>query len=101
MNRPDLPTWLVSLDDDDLQLLKRFILASGSLKQLATDYGVPYPTIRSRIDALIERVRVLDQHADDDVLEAKIRLMVSEGTIQPKTGKELLHLHKQTKGTQS
>jgi hypothetical protein len=101
MSRSELPTWIVSLDDDDLQLIKRFVLASGSLKQLATDYGVTYPTIRARIDALIERVRVLDRHADDDVLEAKVRLLVSEGYISPKTGKELLRLHKQAKGTQT
>ena len=91
---------MASLDDEDLQLVKRFILASGSLKQLASDYEVSYPTIRARVDALIGRVRVLDQHADDDVLEAKIRLLVSEGEVPAKTGKELLRLHHLTKGTQ-
>jgi hypothetical protein len=60
MSRIDLPTWVVSLDDDDLQLIRRFVLASGSLKQLAEDYG----------------------------------------ELAPKTGKELLHLHQQTKGAQ-
>jgi hypothetical protein len=100
MSRIDLPTWVVSLDDDDLQLIRRFVLASGSLKQLAEDYGVSYPTIRARVDALIERMRLLDRNAEDDVLEARLRLLVSEGELAPKTGKELLHLHQQTKGAQ-
>ena len=100
MSRVDLPTWVVSLDDDDLQLIRRFVLASGSLKQLAEDYGVSYPTIRARIDAVIERMRLLDRNAEDDVLEAKLRLLVLKGDVAPTTGKELLRLHKQTKGAQ-
>ena len=98
MSRVDLPTWVVSLDDDDLQLIRRFVLASGSLKQLAEDYAVSYPTIRARIDAVIERMRLLDRNTEDDVLEAKLRLLVAEGDVAPKTAKDLLRLHKQTKG---
>ena len=99
MHSADLPAWVLSLDDDDLQLIRRFVLASGSLKDLAAQYGVSYPTIRARIDTLIERLKLLDRHADDDVLEARIRLLVSEGAIAPALGKELLRLHKQTRET--
>jgi hypothetical protein len=99
MSRVDLPTWVLSLDDDDLQLIRRFVLASGSLKELAEEYGVSYPTIRARIDVLIERMRLLDRNTEDDVLEAKLRRLVSEGEMAPKIGKELLRLHQQTKGT--
>jgi hypothetical protein len=95
----DLPTWIRSLDGDDLQLIRRFILASGSLKELAAEYGVSYPTIRARIDSLIERLKLIDRHPADDVLEGRIRLLVSEGSIAPAVGKELLQLHRQTRGT--
>jgi len=98
MSRSDLPTWLASLGDDDLHLIRRFVLAGGSLKDLAAEYDVSYPTIRGRVDALIERVRLLDQNAADDVFEAKLRLLVADGALEPRTGKELLTLHKQTKG---
>jgi hypothetical protein len=98
MRDADLPTWVRSLDEDDLQLIRRFVLASGSLKQLATDYEVSYPTIRARVDSLIERMQLLDRNSKDDVLEARLRLLVSEGAVSPKTGKELLQLHRQTKG---
>ncbi len=100
MSRIDLPTWVVSLDADDLQLVRRFVLASGSLKDLAADYGVSYPTIRVRIDALIARMRLLDKNVSDDVFEARLRLLVAEGVVTPATGKELLRLHKQTKGAE-
>jgi hypothetical protein len=100
MSRIDLPTWTVSLDADDLQLVRRFVLASGSLKDLAADYGVSYPTIRVRIDALIARMRLLDKNVSDDVFEARLRLLVAEGVVTPGTGKELLRLHKESKGAE-
>ncbi len=31
-----------------------FIIASGSLKEIAAQYGVSYPTVRARLDRLIE-----------------------------------------------
>lgn len=98
MSTQDLPHWILGLDESDLQLIRRFVLASGSLKQLAAEYEVSYPTIRGRIDSLIERMRVLDANSKDDVLEAKVRLLVADGEISPKLGKDLMRLHRQTKG---
>lgn len=98
MDTRDLPNWVLRLDDSDLQLIRRFVLASGSLKQLAADYEVSYPTIRSRVDALIERLRLIDANASDDALEARIRLRVADGSLDPSVGKEFLKLHRQTKG---
>jgi hypothetical protein len=98
MDQSELPNWVVNLEASDLQLIRRFVLASGSLKQLAADYDVSYPTIRLRIDSLIERLNVLDENADDDALEARIRLLVASGELDPGTGKDLMHLHRTTKG---
>lgn len=98
MDSRDLPNWVQRLDDSDLQLIRRFVLASGSLKQLAADYDVSYPTIRGRVDALIERMQLLDANAGDDALEAKIRLMVATSEMEPAIAKELLKLHRNTKG---
>lgn len=98
MDARDLPNWVLRLDDTDLQLIRRFVLASGSLKQLAADYDVSYPTIRGRIDSLIERLKVIDANAGDDALEAKIRLMVAAGEMEPVLGKEILKLHRDTRG---
>ena len=98
MDARDLPTWVLRLDDTDLQLIRRFVLASGSLKQLAADYDVSYPTIRGRVDALIERLKLLDANASDDALEAKVRLLVASGEMETALGKELLKLHRNVKG---
>ena len=98
MDIRDLPGWVVNLEASDLQLIRRFVLASGSLKQLAAEYEVSYPTIRLRVDALIERMKLLDSNATDDALEAKIRMLVADGSLEPDLARELLRLPRSTQG---
>ena len=43
-----MPEWLASLDEEDVSFIKKFVLASGSLKEVAGIYGVTYPTVRLR-----------------------------------------------------
>jgi hypothetical protein len=92
--RRDLPGWVTHLEDEDLQFVKRLVLASGSLKDLAAAYGVSYPTIRTRLDRLIERIRLVDAIPADDRLVARIRILVAEGRLSSELGKELLALHR-------
>jgi hypothetical protein len=89
----DVPAWLAHLDEEDHQFIKRFVLASGSLKDLAATYGVSYPTIRLRLDRLIERIRQLDSSPPSDAFDARVRLLVSDGEISAHLGKELLRIH--------
>ena len=48
-----LPAWMSELDTEDLEFTKKFLLSSGSLKEVAALYGVSYPTVRLRLDRLI------------------------------------------------
>ena len=41
-----LPPWMTDLEEEDWAFAKRFLLASGSLKEVAAQYGVSYPTVR-------------------------------------------------------
>ena len=43
-----VPMWMKNLNDEDLIFIKRFLLASGSLKEVAKLYGVTYPTVKIR-----------------------------------------------------
>ena len=52
------PAWFLKLSEEDQGFIKRFLLASGSLKQLAKDYGITYPTVRLRLDRPIHRCLV-------------------------------------------
>lgn len=80
--------WLAALTDDDLEFIHQFILASGSLKQLAAYYGVSYPTIRNRADKLIERVRLSE--SEDQPYVAFVKSMAMEGKITMDAAKELI-----------
>ena len=44
----------LELSPDQQQFAMDFILASGSLKEMAAKYGISYPTVRARLDRLIE-----------------------------------------------
>ena len=55
----DLPV-LARLDDEEQALVMSFLRSSGSLKELTRLYGVSYPTVRNRLDALIERINRLE-----------------------------------------
>lgn len=47
-----------NLDDEDMTFIKRFLLASGSMKEVAAQYGVSYPTVRLRLDRLIQKIQL-------------------------------------------
>jgi hypothetical protein len=51
-----VPEWLGGLEDEDAVFVKNFVLASGSLKEIANQYGVTYPTARLRLDRLIAKI---------------------------------------------
>ena len=55
---------LYRLEPEDQQFVELFMLASGSLKQMAKLLGVSYPTVRNRLDRLIERLET-EKRADE------------------------------------
>ena len=49
-----VPEWMAELEEEDVAFLKNFLLCSGSLKEIAGLYGVTYPTVRLRLDKIIQ-----------------------------------------------
>lgn len=91
--------WLDSLEDEDINFLKRFLQASGSLKELAEAYKVSYPTVRLRLDRLIQKVHVYDDASTGDHHERHIRALAADGKIDTTTLKTLLSSYRKTKET--
>jgi len=87
-------SWLAKLSDEDVSFIKRFVLASGSLKDLAQAYGITYPTVRLRLDRLIEKVKVLDSQDIVSEFERTLRARYAEGKLDMETLKALLAAHK-------
>ncbi len=87
------PAWSTALNDEDWQFLKRFLLAGGSLKALAQEYAISYPTVRIRLDRLIDKVRAADQPGAVDEFHRQLRVLVAEGRMEPVTARQLLEAH--------
>jgi hypothetical protein len=87
-------TWIDFLAEEDLAFVKRFVLASGSLKELAAAYGVTYPTIRLRLDRLIGKIKVVDEYQAMSDFERLARSQYAEGKIDVHTLKLLLAAHR-------
>lgn len=88
----DIP--ISQLHRDDLEFIQRLVLASGSLKELAADYGVSYPTIRVRLDKLIARLRNLIDGKPPDPMTDLLADLIARGEIAASTAHSLLTLHR-------
>ena len=73
-----VPEWMQNLDDEDVSFIRRFILASGSLKEIANAYGVTYPTVRLRLDRLIQKIEINESSAKEPYISLIKRLAVKE-----------------------
>ena len=76
---PDHP--LLRLPREDLDLICELVLQSGSLKGLGEAYGVSYPTIRSRLDRTIERLRALKTGSGPDPVSSLMAALVERGEL--------------------
>ncbi|WP_312369413.1 DUF2089 family protein [Lachnoclostridium sp.] len=73
-----VPEWMANLDDEDISFIKKFILASGSLKEIANQYNVTYPTVRLRLDKLIQKIRIGEDTTNDPYVALIKRLAVND-----------------------
>jgi hypothetical protein len=85
-----IPEWVKGLSEEDWQFVKRLLLASGSLKDVAQQYGISYPTVRIRLDRLIEKVQILDSQKPKTKFHQKVQLLVAEGRLDLSAAKILL-----------
>lgn len=75
--------------------MKRFILASGSLKALAEEYRISYPTVRLRLDRLIQKIKIFDEETIVSPFERHIRAAHADGKIDLATMKGLLEAYRE------
>lgn len=73
-----VPEWMANLEDEDMAFIKNFILTSGSMKEMAQRYGVTYPTVRLRLDRLIQKIKVCEDTAADPFVSLIKRLALNE-----------------------
>lgn len=91
-----IPDWMSELEDEDLSFIRRFVLASGSLKEVAGVYGVSYPTVRLRLDRLIQKIRLSEKGEEDPYVSLVKRLAVDD-KLELDTAKVLIAAYRKTK----
>lgn len=92
-----VPEWMMNLEDEDVSFIKKFLLSSGSLKEIANQYGVTYPTVRLRLDKLIQKIQISEDSASDPYISLVKRLAVND-KLDFDTAKLLISEYKKVKG---
>ncbi len=92
-----IPEWISNLDDEDISFIKRFLLASGSLKEMAKQYEVTYPTVRLRLDKLIQKIKISDDTEREPYI-ALIKKLAIDDKLDFDTAKVLISEYKKNKG---
>ncbi len=95
-----MPVWITTLEEDELQFVKRFVLASGSLKEMAAQYGVTYPTVRSRLNQVIGKIKLSEENREDPYVSL-IKRMVMEGKVDFEAAAVLIREYRESKGGES
>ena len=91
-----IPGWMAELEDEDLAFVKKFLLASGSLKEVASVYGVSYPTVRLRLGGLIQKIR-LSETVEADPYVSLVKRLAVDDKLDFDTAKLLITEYRKTK----
>ena len=91
-----MAVWMAELEDEDLTFIKKFLLASGSLKEVASLYGVSYPTVRLRLDRLIQKIQ-LTENAEADPYISLVKRLAVDDKLDFDTAKILITAYRKTK----
>ena len=89
-------TWLSDLSDEDINFIKKFILSSGSLKEIAKVYEVSYPTVRLRLDRLIQKIQLSDK-AEEDSFIGMVKRMAMDEKLDLEAAKTIIRAYRESK----
>ena len=81
-----------ALSAEQLEFLETFIRARGSFKDVERELGISYPTVRSRLDAVIRALGFPSQVETDRETERRKEILreLAEGKIAPDDAATLL-----------
>ena len=82
------------LAEDDLDFVVQFVLASGSLKEMAQLHGVSYPTIRASLDRVISNLRQSLNGEPPDAVTELLAKLVERGEIEAGTARSIREAHR-------
>lgn len=92
-----IPSWMEDLEEEDIAFIKNFVMTSGSLKEMAAKYGVTYPTVRLRLDRLIEKIKMHEDQEADAYIKM-VKKLALDDRLDFETAKLLINAYKREKG---
>jgi hypothetical protein len=76
------------LSKEQLALLESFLRSRGNLKEMERELGISYPTVRSRVDALVRALGLAEGTAEDAELNLEDQMQPSEESANQATASE-------------
>ncbi|QHM34770.1 hypothetical protein C7M35_02151 [Lactiplantibacillus plantarum] len=82
--------WFVNLEREDQEFVKQLVIASGSLKQqLAKIYQVSYPTVRMRLNTIIQKINFIEDNGAN-TFETKVMKLVIDEKLSLEVAKQII-----------
>lgn len=54
---------LLQITEEEQNFILQFFLSSGSLKEMATQMGNSYPTVRNKLDDIIQKIKSIQKNS--------------------------------------
>ncbi|MFH1858460.1 MAG: DUF2089 family protein [Candidatus Omnitrophota bacterium] len=81
-------TPVISLPEEQQCFIELFVLASGSLKEMAGILGITYPTVRNRLDEIIGNLKQELKKRED--YKQELLKKVEEGKLDPEKAADII-----------
>ncbi|MBE7123447.1 DUF2089 family protein [Bacillus cereus] len=94
MDINNVPNWILALENEDLEFVKNLVLHSGSLKEIAKVYEVSYPTVRLKLDRLIDKIKMNDAVENEEFIKF-IKSLSIDDRISVEDAKLIIEKYKQ------
>ena len=94
MDVNNIPNWILALENEDLEFIKNLVLHSGSLKEIAKIYEVSYPTVRLKLDRLIDKIKMNDAVENQEFIKF-IKSLSIDDRISVEDAKLIIEKYKQ------
>ena len=96
MEAKDVPSWILALEKEDVEFIKNFVVNSGSLKEIAKVYDVSYPTVRIKLDRLIQKIQLNDAIDNEEFIQFIKKLSI-DNRISLEDAKLIIEKYKSEK----
>lgn len=96
MDKNEIPEWVLKLDKEDIEFMRNFTIESGSLKNIAKLYDVSYPTVRIRLNNLIQKIELATKEERSSLISYVKSLAIDE-KISLEDAKKIISIYNNEK----